>query len=244
MVRWHMNQIKKFFPLFDRKIITIAIMDTDEVMNEMKDEMEEAGAEVYLTPNDVNSREATPFFTVSGPKIASPDPDTFLFYGHSKGASPGRPVSYAITEWCVWMYYYLLEQFPDVQLAFSNPVTDAVGIFKCTSGPKVISEMRPGTWHQIGWHYPGTFYWVRQSAAFKNNDWIFPETEEAWHATSNELWLPYVIPDPNRAANLCSLPKEFVNTDKPAFANRLFNDDDWEAMYKNHKAIEEWNRPT
>lgn len=244
MVLWHVDTILSHFPLFNgKRVVTIAEVDLS-VADELERRFNEAGADVHRLPPDDNW-EAAPFFNTSGPIVESTEPDTFLFYGHCKGASRSETECVAIKKWCSHMYKHLLEDFSVVESTFKNPEIHACGIFKCINDREqvirteascvVIEHPAPGEWEKSGWHYPGTFYWVRQSEAFKEG-WKFPERHESWHRTSTELWPCYVIPSHDNAADLYPLPVEFGGPE-PVVANSLYNDYHWQRFHG-----ETWHR--
>ena len=176
--QWNVGELLKRIHIFNgRRIITVATptsadgraMDRPEAVIEAF-----AGHDVEFrfAANDPQLREA-PHFLPALRVIASTDPCEAVFYAHTKGVSHRDQL--AVRAWTAAMYHHNLDRIDEVQKLL--PRWPCVGIAKRHGNFEYLRLglhrkewtyfKRP--WH--GWHFSGTFWWVRHDRLFSRPDW-------------------------------------------------------------------------
>jgi hypothetical protein len=218
--QWNVAELLKRISVFNgRRIVTVAtvpggsigkgrIVDPPEVVVESF-----AGHDVEFrfVPNDARRQEA-PHFLSAMREVASTDPSEAVFYGHAKGVT--RPIEggEAIRAWTAAMYHHNLDRFDEVSDLLRR--WPCLGIAKSYGYPEIFAEGRAcrtwgegnRPWH--GWHYAGTFWWVRHDALFSRPEWDqfeifsyatekylanFFRAEEAFCLAYDNCTLPYEL---------------------------------------------------
>jgi hypothetical protein len=211
--QWNVGELLKRIHIFNgRRIITVATptaadaraMDRPETVIDAF-----AGHEVEFrfAENDPRLREA-PHFLPALREIASTNPSEAVFYAHTKGVSHRDQL--AVRAWTAAMYHHNLDRIDEVQQLL--PCWPCVGIAKRHGNFEYLRlglhrkewTYRRRPWH--GWHFSGTFWWVRHDKLFSCIDWDkidmhayaveaylanFFKSEEAASLAYNEIDDPY-----------------------------------------------------
>lgn len=211
--QWNVSELLKRIDVFNgRRIITVATptgadawaMDTLETVIAAF-----AGHDVEFrfAANDPILREA-PHFLPALREIASTNPAEAVFYAHTKGVSHRDQL--AVRAWTAAMYHHNLDRIDEVRQLL--PRWPCLGIAKrhgnfeylCLGLYRKEWAHRRRPWH--GWHYSGTFWWVRHDRLFSQPDWDqidmhayaveaylanFFESEEAISLAYDEIDDPY-----------------------------------------------------
>lgn len=214
MMWWNIRMIKKYLPIFTgKKIFTIANNTTNNRLIDRITTLLGDGNTYIVINNDSNKTYGGtgPFFELSAPMVANTNENEFLFHGHTKGASYVT-VNPCVLFWTKLMYEMNLNQFDTVKNILTNH--DTFGIFKCFG---------TAFGNRVQWHYPGAFWWVRNSSLFS---YKWDEVER--DACATEI-LPSQFISSEKAYNGLELPPHFVDPYKPYAADRLYNIDCWKS---------------
>lgn len=176
--QWNVDELLKRIHVFNgRRIITVATstgadaraMDRPETVIQAF-----AGHDVEFrfAPNDPLLREA-PHFLPALREVASTNSCEAVFYAHTKGVSHRDQV--AVRAWTTAMYHHNLDRIDEVQRLL--PRWPCVGIAKrhghfeylCLGLHRQEWTYHKRPWH--GWHFSGTFWWVRHDKLFSRPDW-------------------------------------------------------------------------
>jgi hypothetical protein len=176
--QWNVGELLKRIDLFNgRRIITVATptradaraMDPPEAVTEAF-----AGHDVEFrfAANDPLLREA-PHFLPALREIASTNSTEALFYAHTKGVS--HRDQFAVRAWTAAMYHHNLDRIDEVKRLL--PRWPCIGIAKRHGNFEYLRlglhrkewTYRHRPWH--GWHFSGTFWWVRHDRLFSRPDW-------------------------------------------------------------------------
>jgi hypothetical protein len=176
--QWNVGELLKRIHVFNgRKIITVATPTGSESRAMDRPEAVIAAfaghdVEFRFSPNDPLLREA-PHFLPALREIASINPFEAVFYAHTKGVSHRDQL--AVRAWTAAMYHHNLDRIDEVKRLL--PRWPCVGIAKRHGNFEYLRLglhrkewkyfKRP--WH--GWHFSGTFWWVRQDRLFSRPDW-------------------------------------------------------------------------
>jgi len=189
--RWNVGELLKRIDHFNgRRIITVVTSGQGRAMDPPEAVVEAFSGhdvEFRFAPNDPNLREAAHFFSALR-EIASVDPSEAVFYGHCKGVS--HLDQSAVRPWTAAMYHHNLDRIDEIRDLLGR--WPCVGIAKrygqfenLTLGrPRRKGSLRRRRWH--GWHFAGTFWWVRHDRLFSQPDWdqipLHPYAVEAYLA--------------------------------------------------------------
>ena len=96
-----------------------------------------------------------------------------MFYAHAKGVSHRDQL--AVRAWTAAMYHHNLDRIDEVKMLL--PHWPCVGIAKRDGDFEYLRlglhrhewTYRKRPWH--GWHFSGTFWWVRHDRLFSRPDW-------------------------------------------------------------------------
>ena len=176
--QWNVGELLRRIDIFNgRRIITVATPTAaDARALDRPEAVIEAFAghdvEFRFAPNDPLLREA-PHFLPALHAIASTDPAEAVFYAHAKGVSHRDQL--AVRAWTAAMYHHNLDRIDEVRQLL--PRWPCVGIAKrhgdfeylCMGLHRKEWTHRKRVWH--GWHFSGTFWWVRHDRLFSRPDW-------------------------------------------------------------------------
>ncbi len=128
----------------------------------------------WRVPHDRRLQEAAVFAHLLG-HVETLDPNHLTLYAHSKGASKcGREADYPCDEWANALTSTLTCALPEIEHALIDHA--ACGCLRSANG----FPTRYG-----GWHFSGSFFWLRNARIFEKPDWWrVPD----FHA-GNEAWL-------------------------------------------------------
>jgi hypothetical protein len=174
--QWNVGELLKRIHHFNgRRIITVVTPWEGRAMD-LPDAVVKAFAghsvEFRFAPNDMKLREASHFVSAMR-EIASTDPSEAVFYAHCKGVSHLDQL--AVRAWTSAMYHHNLDRIGEVcDLLRRWPcagIAKRYGDFENLSLGRLRRRWsfhkRP--WH--GWHFAGTFWWVRHDKLFSQPDW-------------------------------------------------------------------------
>jgi hypothetical protein len=176
--QWNVDELLKRIHVFNgRRIITVATpTGADARAMDCPERVIEAFAghdvEFRFEANDPLLREA-PHFLPALREIASTNPAEAVFYAHTKGVSHRSQV--AVRAWTLAMYHHNLDRIDEVRQLL--PRWPCLGIAKrhgnfeylCLGLYRKEWAHRQRPWH--GWHFSGTFWWVRHDKLFSRPDW-------------------------------------------------------------------------
>lgn len=198
--QWNIDQLlRRITPFNGRKIVTVATGDgslADRARIDPPEAVVEAFAghkiegheiEFRFAPNNPACGEAEHFLPAMR-MIASTNPGEALFYAHAKGVTRPKSQLDVILRWTTEMYQHNLDRIDEVRALL--PRWPCVGIAKSYGYPeafRLASPAQPGESGNVpfhGWHYAGTFWWVRHDALFSRPDWdrieVFPHATERY----------------------------------------------------------------
>jgi hypothetical protein len=198
MWQWNVAELLKRIHVFNgRKIVTVATAEHGSFADKMRVDPPEAVVEALsghdiefrFAPNDPTCGEAQHFLPAMR-MLASTNPSEAVFYAHAKGVTRPKSQLDVIQRWTLEMYQHNLDRIDEVRQLL--PRWPCVGIaksygypeaFRLGNQPQLASDGN-NPWH--GWHFAGTFWWVRHDALFSRPDWdqieIFPHATERYLA--------------------------------------------------------------
>lgn len=152
----HCRRLRRHVGLFTgRRLVHVACDHTTVPVEAVRRELPDPRFEIITSPN-ASDHERTPFVSRLLPAVI--DLDGWTFYAHGKGSAyPVGPLQRRMWAWAsrLWMYNCR----PSIVDSLRNPRMDAWGCFKLQM-PHAQSP----------WHYSGTYFWFRNSAA-RAVDW-------------------------------------------------------------------------
>lgn len=168
--QWNVAELLKRIDQFDgSRSIGIATSDDADSVEAVRAAFANVRIDNWLiVENDPKLGEVVTF-----PKLLStlPRDDSVTFYGHAKGVKYHDPNT--THEWTAALYEVCLDDPAFVDASLEHyPIT----------GPLINREI----WKEVkhGWHYSGSFYWFKNSAAFALSDWD-QVTQSYW---GSEMW--------------------------------------------------------
>jgi hypothetical protein len=181
--QWNVAELLKRIDLFNgRRIITIATEPEGAAADGRRVDPPEAvvaafaghDVEFRFVKNDPVRGEA-PHFLPAMREIASTNPSEAVFYAHAKGITRFHGQAEAVRAWTAAMYRHNLDRIGEVAevlrrwpcagiaKAYGYPDTFLTGKARATFSEAGLP------WH--GWHFAGTFWWVRHDALFSHPGW-------------------------------------------------------------------------
>lgn len=200
--QWNVAELLKRIDIFNgRRIITIATVEAGQQLSGMEvdsaatviDAFAGHDVEFRLAPNDPDAHEARHFIAALR-ELASTDETEALFYAHAKGVT--RQNQRPVRAWTSAMYHHNLDRIDEVRDALRRWPCAGIGKHYGLALPFLTGKptqtwgeaQRP--WH--GWHFSGTFWWVRHDALFSIRDW---DRVELYRYTPEKFLANYFTPD-------------------------------------------------
>lgn len=211
--RWNVEQIARRIELFNgKKVFAIATDATTDSVQVALDAVDALADDVLHFQNSIG--EVTGFNALLG-SVASTNPNEVTYYCHAKGVTKqGTPGMQSIQRWTEAMHEVLLDGYDEAQDALESHAF--AGAFRATKPAFGMSA----------WHFPGTFYWFRNSDIFSLPNWATVQNE--YYGT--EAW-PGRLVGVSRSA--CLLADQIPLAD-------LYKPDRWEKTYQ--PALEAWRK--
>lgn len=188
--QWNVRELLQRIDCFNgRRIVTVVTSTRGRVMDSPETVVRAfAGhsVEFRFAPNDPKLREASHFVPALR-EIASENVNEAVFYAHCKGVSHLDQT--AVRPWTAAMYHHNLDRIDEVRELLRR--WPCVGIAKRYGQFENLSLGRPRgklgfkqRWR--GWHFAGTFWWVRHDRLFSQPNWdklpLHPYLVEAYLA--------------------------------------------------------------
>ncbi len=177
--RRNVDQILQRRHLFNgKRIVAIAEDETTDSPTDVLESLKPLRAEIQTYRNNIGEVVA---FKSLLEAVQSTDPNTITYYCHAKGVTKqGNPGLVAVQKWTNAMHETLLDGMDDVEDVIQSHAF--VGTFRAI-GRQFGKQYR----QFFNWHYPGTFYWFRNSDIFSLPAWAdikqFYYGSEAWPGT-------------------------------------------------------------
>lgn len=166
--RWNLDQILSRWDVFTgQKVVSVSCDEATEPFGAVLDVLSKFDCDVILSRNRADLRESKTFVPALG-LLRFSDPESITFYAHAKGVTRKGGEADCVSSWADGMYRVCLSRPDLIDRVMAK--YDAAGCF--------LHEI-PG--HAgSDWHFSGTFFWLRNSAAFAGRWWeIYP----SWFGT-------------------------------------------------------------
>lgn len=165
--RWHVEQLKRYAPLFNGKRILACVTDgQSERIDTIKTAVAGLFDDVIELPNNPSLREVATFEPLFS-RVVSLSPRDAILWAHSKGTMR-RNTSSPVRRWAE-LQYELYMDWPRVGPLLQRYPT--VGAFKKIG--------RGFTESRSDWHYSGSWFWVRSRDLFAQPNWR--EIDRHWY---------------------------------------------------------------
>jgi hypothetical protein len=223
--RLGVEQLRLRWPLFTGvKVVSVATQGDCKLPLDPPEAVAAAlppDCEILTAPNDSKLREVVTWLPLWERVLGEAADDDAVLYAHAKGVTRPYDPGNACHWWASLQYSLVLDHWNAVagQLA-TRPI---VGAFK-----KVGGGFGAGGG---GWHYSGTFYWVR-AGDFRARPWR--RVQQRWWGT--ESW-PGLAYHPDEAGSLflegavgsldCYSPRFWAKTVRPRYAEWLTQNPPW-----------------
>jgi hypothetical protein len=180
--RWNLDELLRRIDLFNgRRVIGIVCDERSDDAHAVQAYLQGHGCEFVTLRNEACGEGAT--FAAMLERVASSNPDEITFYAHAKGVKYEPQLPRSVKRWAETQYALALDDWPAVKAQLQR--------FAMTGAFRRHGRFQN---HQNvgGWHYSGTFFWMRHAPVFAR-DWRnvpqFYGGVEAWpgmHFDRNE----------------------------------------------------------
>ena len=153
--QWNLDRLKARLSLFTGgRLVALATDHRTDTAEAVKAYLGD-GVEYLEFANDPGLREVLTFLPMLERVASYVSPNDYTFYGHAKGVTKAVNRAVSVHPWTNVMYETCLDYWPLVQEVLQRqPVC---GSFK---------KVGRGFASAGGWHYSGTFFWVRNKELF------------------------------------------------------------------------------
>lgn len=176
--RRNVDQVSQRMHLFNgKRIVAIATDYSTDSVDDVLEAVDSWQPQVVHFSNDRRIGEVVAFRTLLD-MVQTDNPDEITYYCHAKGVThEGKSGLPFIQRWTDAMHEVLLDGIDAVEHSLQNHTF--AGAFRAIG--RQFGNLPAGF---NNWHYPGTFYWFRNRAAFASPSWTEIPTQyygtEAW----------------------------------------------------------------